>query len=89
VDLEVDSMKSAANAAKHGMDFVEAQRLWDDPALLVAPARVEGEPRFIAVGRIGGRHWSTVFTLRAGSVRLISVRRARQGEIVAYENAGV
>ncbi len=78
--------KSALNATKHGIDFAAAQALWDDPMLLVAPARTLDEPRWLALGRIDGRHWSAVFTMRGDRIRLISVRRARIEEVEAYES---
>ena len=83
--FEYDPDKSAANKAKHGLDFEEAQALWDDPRLLEAPARTEDEPRFVAIGKIEGRHWTAVWTPREGAVRLISVRRARPEEVERYE----
>jgi hypothetical protein len=58
VEFEFDPEKSSANKAKHGIDFVEAQALWLDEALMEAPARTDDEPRFLVVGRISGRHWS-------------------------------
>lgn len=48
-----DSQKSRRNLAKHGISFLNAQRLWDDPKLLEARARAEDEPRTIAIGMIG------------------------------------
>jgi uncharacterized DUF497 family protein len=85
MEFEYDAEKSAANKAKHGIDFDEAQALWDDPRLLEAPARTDDEPRLLAVGRIGEKHRSAVFTLRGARLRLISVRRARTQEIEIYE----
>ena len=85
--FEYDPEKSAANKAKHGIDFDEAQELWDDPWLLEAPARTEDEPRFIVIGRIGRQHWVAVCTHRSGNSRIISVRRARKREIEHYESA--
>jgi uncharacterized DUF497 family protein len=85
MEFEYDAERSAANKAKHGIDFDEAQALWDDPRLLEAPARTDDEPRFLAVGRIGEKHWSAIFTLRGARLRLISVRRARKQEIEIYE----
>ena len=70
---------------KHGIDFAAAQALWDDPALLVAPARTDDEARFLIVGMIGTRHWSAVCVYRGDRVRIISVRRARRQEIDHYE----
>lgn len=83
--FEYDPDKSAANREKHGIDFDEAQALWDDPYLIEAPANVAGEPRFLAVGMIGARHWTAVYTYRSDRVRIISVRRARKQEIDHYE----
>ena len=84
--FEYDPAKSQANKAKHGIDFEEARALWDDPNLLEVPARTSDEPRFLVIGRIADKHWSAVVTYRADRVRIISVRRAREEEIVAYES---
>ena len=53
MQFEFDPAKSAANELKHGIDFYNAKKLWNDPMLLEAPARTTDEPRFIAVGMIG------------------------------------
>ncbi|EAQ24865.1 BrnT family toxin [Roseovarius sp. 217] len=84
--FEYDPDKSAANREKHGIDFDEAQALWDDPYLIEAPANVTDEPRFMAVCMIGARPWNGLST-HTGSdrVRIISVRRARKQEIEHYE----
>jgi Uncharacterized protein conserved in bacteria len=39
MDFEFDPRKSQANLEKHGIDFIAAQALWGDPALLEIPAR--------------------------------------------------
>ena len=87
VEFEFDPEKSSANKAKHGIDFVEAQALWLDEALLEAPARTDDEPRFLVLGRISGRHWSAVCLRRGERTRIISVRRSRKEEIEIYESA--
>ena len=87
MEFEYDPEKSSANKAKHGIDFEEAQVLWRDPTLVVAPARTEDEPRFLAIGKIGEKHWSAVCVLRENRIRLISVRRSREQEIAHYESA--
>jgi hypothetical protein len=84
--FEYDPDKSAANKAKHGIDFDQAQALWDDPWLLEAPARTQDEVRILAIGKIAGLHWAAIYTLRGAAIRIISVRRARQQEIVIYES---
>ncbi len=84
--FEFDAVKSESNRAKHGIDFVEAQNLWNDPMLLEIPAKTDDELRFLVIGRIDERHWSAVITYRGGHIRLISVRRARTEEVVLYES---
>ncbi|MGH8131083.1 MAG: BrnT family toxin [Steroidobacteraceae bacterium] len=81
-----DPAKSTRNLAKHGIDFVDAQQLWDDSNLLEIPARTEDEPRFLIIGRIDGKHWSAVITYRGDDTRIISVRRSRAEEIALYES---
>ncbi len=89
MNFEYDPEKSRRNKLKHGIDFEDAQRLWEDPDLLEIPARTVDEPRFLVIGRIGKRHWSAVITYRQGGIRLISVRRARKEEVALYENESI
>ena len=84
--FEFDAAKSESNRAKHGIDFVEAQSLWNDPMLLEIPAKTDDELRFLVIGLIDGKHWSAVIAYRGGNIRLISVRRARTEEVALYES---
>lgn len=83
--FDFDPSRGASNLRKHGIDFVEAQRLWDDIDLLEIPARTSDEPRFLVIGRIDSKHWSAVITYRDSPVRVISVRRARPEEVALHE----
>ena len=84
--FEFDPKKSERNLTKHGIDFTEAQRLWDDPAFLEVPARTEDEPRSVIIGQIDSKHWSAIVTYRGDNIRIISVRRSREEEVVLYES---
>lgn len=86
MDFEFDPNKSASNLEKHGIDFVEAQALWNDYDLLEIPAKVSDEPRFLVIGKIEGRYWSGIITYRSEVIRIISVRRARSEEVELYES---
>ncbi|TAZ22182.1 BrnT family toxin [Rhizobium ruizarguesonis] len=86
MDFEYDPAKSASNREKHGIDFLAAQALWLDDRLIEVPANTEDEPRFLAVGKIAGKHWAAVFTRRGAKIRIISVRRARKQEVARYES---
>ena len=85
MNFEFDPRESVSNKRKHGVDFVEAQALWDDPDLVEVPARTDDEPRYLVVGRIADLHWSGVITYRDERIRIISVRRSRQEEVLLYE----
>ncbi|ORE94034.1 BrnT family toxin [Aurantimonas sp. 22II-16-19i] len=85
--FEYDPEKSTSNKRKHGIDFEEAKALFDDPRLLEFDAPSQSEARYVAVGKLGGKHWAAIFTRRGGAIRLISVRRARGNEVRIYEGA--
>lgn len=84
--FEFDPRKSAANKRKHGIDFVDAQVLWNDEDLVEVSARTTDELRFLVIGTMGGKHWSGVITYRDDTIRIISVRRSRKEEVEIYES---
>lgn len=84
MEFEFDRSKSDSNREKHGIDFVEAQILWDDAKHIIAPAFSITEERFALIGSCLGKVWTCVFTIRGENVRIISVRRARHGEKEGY-----
>jgi uncharacterized protein len=86
VEFEFDEFKSGANVEKHGIDFVEAQLLWQDSMRVEVPARTVDEPRSLVIGQIKGKHWSAVVTYRREMIRIISVRRSRDEEVAIYES---
>jgi hypothetical protein len=84
--FEFDPDKSAANREKHGIDFVQAQALWEDTDYVEIPLKTVDETRFMVIGKIEGNVWSGIITYRGESVRIISVRRSRKEEIAVYES---
>ncbi len=85
--FEFDPLKSASNLLKHGIDFVEAQLLWEDPDAKFGPADHRGERREFLYARHAGRQWTAVFVQRGHKTRIISVRRSRNGEEKDFEQA--
>lgn len=83
--FEYDPDKSAANFAKHGMDFEQAQMLRHDERRVDATTYSAGEGRALIIGSIQGRIWTLAYVMRAEAIRIISVRRARNKKIKAYE----
>jgi uncharacterized DUF497 family protein len=85
MDFEYDGRKSLTNREKHGIDFIDAQALWLDSNLLEIQARTDDEPGYLIIGLIDSKHWSAVITYRGEKIRIISVRRSREEEVVLYE----
>lgn len=84
--FEFDDDKSQANLLKHGIDFHDAQALWEDQDLLEIQAKSSDEPRYLIIGLIEMKHWSAVITYRGEKIRIISVRRSRRREVELYES---
>ncbi len=85
-EFEFDDKKSNSNLNKHGIDFIEARDLWDDPDFIEVQARSDDESRSLVIGIIAKKHWSAVITYREDSIRIISVRRSRILEVKLYES---
>jgi len=86
VEFEFDPDKSASNKAKHGIDFEEAQALWNDGRGIEIPAKSDTEERFARIARIDDKVWIAFYTLREARIRIISVRRARESEEDLYDS---
>ncbi len=82
--FEFDPDKSAANRAKHGIDFETAQALWRDDRRRTIASLYDGEERWVVVGKFDGRIWAAAITWRGDLIRIISVRRARAKEEQDY-----
>ena len=61
----LDTFNHACAKRVYGIDFVEAQGLWDDIDLLEIPAKTTDEPIFLVIGRIGEKHWTGIITYRS------------------------
>ena len=80
--FEWDAQKSLQNKAKHGVSFPEALEIWNGIHLTadnVARATA-GESRSATMGILGTEVYVAIWTRRGRCIRLISVRRARDGE---------
>ena len=86
MEFEFDRLKSQLNKKKHGVDFIEAQTLWNDPDRIEIPAKTSDENRFLIIGKISDKFWSVIITYRDKNVRIISARRSRKEEVEIYES---
>jgi uncharacterized DUF497 family protein len=85
MEFEFDPEKSISNLEKHGIDFQQAQAIWDDADYIEIPLKTSDEARFMVIGTVNGKVWSGIITYRGDAIRIISVRRSRTEEIVFYE----
>ncbi len=87
--FEFNPGKRPVNAIKHGIDIVQAQALWDDECGITIPSarRHYGEDRALRIASLDDRIWTAIVTDRGECIRIISVRRARNYEEEAYEQA--
>ena len=84
MDFEWDEKKRAINLADHGLDLIEATKLFDGRPVFTHPSPRHGEERFVTVGLLTNRFFAVVWTERVEAIRLISFRRARDAEERKY-----
>jgi uncharacterized DUF497 family protein len=85
MNFEWDPKKSTSNHKKHGIDFETAKHIWLDDNRVEIKAPYPVEDRWIMIGSAHKKVWSAVYTIRGNTVRIISVRRAREKEVKFYE----
>jgi len=85
VKIEFDPAKNAKNILERGISFELAAEFDLATAKIWADTRKDyGEERFIALGYIGERLFSLVFTVRGEVLRVISLRKANSREVKSY-----
>jgi uncharacterized DUF497 family protein len=85
-DIEFDRCKAAENLLKHRVSFSDAEQALRDPnAVTIEDSDTDGEQRWLTVGMDAlGRMLVVVHTSRSNRTRLISARKASQGEAQDY-----
>jgi uncharacterized protein len=85
--ISYDPAKNERNIAERGISFELAAEFDWASALIAEDLREDyGESRYQAIGFIGTRLHVLVFTPRATSVHVISLRKANQREAGMYES---
>jgi len=82
---EWDEGKSKINQDKHGINFEAAKNLWLDEDQIEIYAPYPIEDRRIIIAKYHNKIWAAIYTIRDGTIRIISVRRARKREVDLYE----
>ncbi len=88
IGFEWDDKKDAANRAKHGIGFAEAQRAFLDELRIIAEDTGHSgrEMRYYCFGKVGAGILTVSFTMRNPRIRLIGAGYWRKGKVI-YEKA--
>jgi len=79
--FEYDENKSSSNREKHGIDFEEAQKLFEENNTFIQRAKtIDFEDRYMIIGMLNEKCYIVVFTFRGANIRLISARRCNKNE---------
>jgi uncharacterized DUF497 family protein len=85
-DFEWDDAKAASNLRRHRVSFASACEVFKDALAVggVDDREDYGEDRFYIVGMVADRLLHVIYTLRNGTVRIISARAAEPHEKREY-----
>jgi uncharacterized protein len=72
---------------QRGLDFRDAQQLFDGRPVVHVPSWRNDENRVVSTGEIEGKLYTVVWMWRGQNQRIISFRRARDAEERAYRKA--
>ena len=82
--FEWDENKRLSNLAKHQLDFIDARLLFDGRQTVTLTSNHPIESRYLTIAPHNGKFYTVVWTWRDEARRIISFRRARNGEERAY-----
>ena len=84
MDFEWSEAKRIAVLEARGLDFIDAEILFDGRPLYTVASPRGAEERWLSVGELHGRLVTVVWTQRRGAIRIITMRRARNEEKERY-----
>lgn len=85
--FEWDEAKRDRVLAERGIDFLDlAASLFDGRPVITIPSRRGDEERFITIGFVEDRAFALVWVRRGEAIRIITARRARDGEERTYRS---
>lgn len=82
--FEWDDDKRQSNLAKHDLDFLRVQRVFDGRPTVESTVVRDLEERFVTTAHLDDRMVTVIWTQRNTAIRIISARGARDDEKRAY-----
>ncbi len=85
MEFEWDSAKRISNLEKHGIDFADASKVFENASVTIEDSRFDyGERRFVTFGLLNESVIAVVHTERENRIRIISARKATKHERSNY-----
>ena len=84
MDFEWSDAKRFAVLQARGLDFIDAEILFDGRPLYTVASPRSAEERWLSVGELNGRLIAVVWTRRSETIRIVTMRRAREREKERY-----
>jgi uncharacterized DUF497 family protein len=85
VEFEWSEAKRQTVLEVRGLDFIDCEAIFDGRPLLTAPSPRGQEERWVSVGALNGVLIAVVWTWRGSTIRVITMRKARDGEKRRYQ----
>jgi uncharacterized protein len=82
--FEWDETKRLAVLEQRGLDFGDAEELFDGRPITHARSRRNDEDRFVSTAEAGGELYTVVWMWREGNQRIVTFRRAHDAEEREY-----
>ena len=80
-----DEEKRLANLSKHGLDFADAEQVFNSPLVIFEDTRAAyGEQRMIAMGMLQALIVVIIHVDASDMIRIISMRKATRNETDIY-----
>lgn len=88
MDYEWDEVKRQSNLRKHGLDFMDADLVFEASIkVTVDAAHADDDDRYADLAEVNGRVLMLVYSLCQQTVRCISLRVASRRERKLYDEA--
>ena len=88
MEISFDDEKRRLTLEMRGLDFAEAGRIFDGTEFTWLDDREDyGEDRYNTFGSLNGRLVAVTWTIRDGTRRIISMRKANDREQARYRGA--
>ena len=88
MDFEWSEAKRLWVLRERGIDFLRvADAIFDGRPILTVPSPRDGEERFLSLVPIEGKLFAVIWMWREEAMRIVTARRARDGEEKRYRAA--